>query len=347
MLSTAKAAGDVGLQMRALIEREFFKIFTAQEVSSSVPEVTARAIPVLEEAGDHLGLSKAWRLRGEVAVLAGHWGARVEALEHALEHARQVTDAREEATIVGLLAMALYFGPTPAEDAIARCKDLLAEVRERTIEAAIWSSLAGLLAMRGEFAEARQHWASAGELWEELGLEYRRAVRCTIGADIETLAGNLEAAEQELRWGYEFLERKGEKGMRVVVAAYLADTLCQAGRDDEAAAYADIVAELAAGDDVVPQALCRCVRAKLLARHGEPERAEDLAREATTMVENMDFPDLQALILLSLVEVLDAAGKAEESAEIVDRAQALYEKKGNVAAGRRMVSEVNTEGSPK
>jgi ATP/maltotriose-dependent transcriptional regulator MalT len=315
-------------------------------VSSSVPEVTARAIPILEESEDHLGLARAWRLRGEVAVLAGHWGARVEALERALEHARQATDPREEATLVGLLAMALYFGPTHAENAIARCTNLLAEVSEHTIEAAIWSSLAGLLAMRGDFEEARRLWRAAGERYEELGLGYRRAVRCTIGADIETLAGDDEAAEQELRQGYETLERMGEKGARVVVAAYLADTLCRTGRDDEAAEYADIVAELAAGDDVVPQALCRCVRAKLLARRGELDRAEEVAREAAAMVEGMDFPDLQALTLLSLAEVLDTVGKRAESAQTVNRAQALYERKGNVAAGRRMVSEINSEGSP-
>jgi class 3 adenylate cyclase/tetratricopeptide (TPR) repeat protein len=344
VLSTAKAAGDLRLEMRALIEREFFKVFTAQEVSSSVPEVTAQAIPVLEEAGDHLGLARAWRLRGEVAVLAGHWGARVEAVERALEHARHASDAREEATLVGLLAMALYFGPTPAGDAIARCTDLLEDVSGHSIEAAIWSSLAGLLAMRGDFVEARRLWAAAGEQFDELGLGYRRAVRSTIGADIETLAGDPDAAEQELRRGYETLERMGEKGARVVVAAYLADTLCRAGRDHEAAEYADIVAELAAADDVVPQALCRCVRAKLFARQGEADRAEELAREAVAMVEGMDFPDLQALTLLSLAEVLDAAGKEAESAEPVDRAQALYEKKGNVAAERRMVSETNTEG---
>jgi predicted ATPase len=345
-LSSAQEAGDERLEMRALIEREFFKIFTALEVSSSVPEVTARAIPILEESEDHLGLARAWRLRGEVAVLAGHWGARVEALERALEHARQATDPREEATLVGLLAMALYFGPTHAENAIARCTNLLAEVSEHTIEAAIWSSLAGLLAMRGDFEEARRLWRAAGERYEELGLGYRRAVRCTIGADIETLAGDDEAAEQELRQGYETLERMGEKGARVVVAAYLADTLCRTGRDDEAAEYADIVAELAAGDDVVPQALCRCVRAKLLARRGELDRAEEVAREAAAMVEGMDFPDLQALTLLSLAEVLDATGKGAESVEAVNRAQALYERKGNVAAGRRMVSEINSEGSP-
>ena len=93
-MSAAQAAGDDRLEMRALIEREFFKVFTAQEVSSSVPEVTARAMPVFEEAGDHLGLARAWRLRGEVAVLGGHWGARVETLERALEYARQAGDER-------------------------------------------------------------------------------------------------------------------------------------------------------------------------------------------------------------------------------------------------------------
>ena len=307
--------------------------------------MTARAIPVLEEAGDDLGLARAWRLRGEVAVLAGHWGARVEALERALEHARQATDAREEATLVGHCSRwrSTSARRRPRTRSLA-ASDLLAEVSEHTIEAAIWSSLAGLLAMRGDFTEARRLWGAAGERYEELGLGYRWAVRCTIGADIETLAGDPDAAEQELRRGYETLERMGEKGARVVVAAYLADTLCRAGRDDEAAEYAEIVAELAAGDDVVPQALCRCVRAKLFARRGEADRAEELAREATAMVEGMDFPDLQALTLRSLAEVLDAVGKGAESAEIVDRARALYERKGNVAAGRRMVSDINTDG---
>jgi hypothetical protein len=64
------------------------------------------------------------------------------------------------------------------------------------------------------------------------------------------------------------------------------------------------------------------------------------------MVEQMDFPDLQALTLLCLAEVLAAAGKEAKSAEIVARAQALYERKGNVAARRRIVTEVNTKGRP-
>jgi class 3 adenylate cyclase len=345
-LSAALAADDARLEARALIEREFFKIFAgSQEASSTIPEVTARAIPVLEEAGDDLGLARAWRLRGEVEVLAGHWGARAEALERALEHARLAADGREEATLVGLLVMALYFGPTSVEEAISRCERFLTEMSgERSIEAAIWSTLAGLVAMRADFDEARELWAAASNQFEELGLTYRRAVRAVIAADIETLAGDDEAAERELRWGYETLERMGEKGARAVVAAYLAESLSRRGRDDEAAGFAEIAATLAAGDDLVPQVLCRSVRAKVHARRGELDQAEELAREAAAMVEGTDFPDLQALTLLSLAEVLESTAKAEESARLIERAQEIYAKKGNIVAGRRIVPEVKTKG---
>ena len=247
----------------------------------------------------------------------------------------------------GMLVIALYFGPTPVEEGIARCRDFLAELSgERTIEAAIWSSLAGLLAMRGDFDEARKLWAEASEQYEELGLGYRKAVRSTIGADIEALAGDAEAAERELRWGYETLEQMGEKGARAVVAAFLAEALAGSGRDDEAGDFVEIAAELAADDDLVPQALYRSVRAKLLARSGNADKAEELAREAAAMVEDTDFLELQAITLLSLGEVLEAAGKGEESAGLIDRARKAYEQKGNFVAARRIVRKVNADGRP-
>jgi class 3 adenylate cyclase/tetratricopeptide (TPR) repeat protein len=345
-LSTALAAGDARLEARARIEREFFKLFAgSQEVSSTIPQVTKSAIPVLEEAGDDLGLARAWRLRGEVAVLAGRWGARAETLERALEHARAAADEREEATLIGLLAMAFYFGPTPVDEAISRCRAFLTEMNgESSLEAALSSILAGLLAMRGDFAEARKLWAAASDQFEELGLDYRRAVRSTIAADIEALTGHDEAAERELRSGYDTLEQMGETGARAVIAAYLADCLARMERDDEATRFAEIAADLAAPDDLVPQVVCRSVRAKVLARRGDDERARELGREAAGMVEMTDFPDLKAQTLLSLAEVLRLAGAAEEARSFVDQARALYTKKENIAAVRRMVQHVNSDG---
>jgi class 3 adenylate cyclase/tetratricopeptide (TPR) repeat protein len=345
-LTGAIAGGDAHVEARALIEGEFHKAFAGSaDASRTIPEVTARTIPALEEVGDNLGLARAWRLRSEVAVRAGHWGSRAEALERALEHARLAGDVREEATVIALLAVALYYGPTPVELAISRCEGFLTEVTgDRSVEAAVGNSLAGLRAMRGDFDEARKLWAAARKQYEELGLNFRRAARSAIAAAIETLAGDDEAAERELRWAYETLERMGETGARASIAAVLGETLYNEGRDDEAARFTEITEELAAADDLVPQALWRGVRAKVLARRGELDQAEDLAREAVALVENTDFPDLQAGTFLSLAEVLESAGKTEEAARLTDRARELYERKGNLVAARRMVRSMNTNG---
>jgi tetratricopeptide (TPR) repeat protein len=244
-----------------------------------------------------------------------------------------------------LLAVALYYGPTPVELAISRCEGFLTDVTgDRSVEAAVGNSLAGLRAMRGDFDEARKLWAAARKQYEELGLNFRRAARSAIAAAIETLAGDDEAAERELRWAYETLERMGEKGARASIAAVLGETLYNEGRDDEAARFTEITEELAAADDLVPQALLRSVRAKVLARRGELDQAEGLARDAVALVESTDFPDLQAGTFLSLAEVLESAGKTEEAARLTDRARELYERKGNVVAARRMVRSINTNG---
>ena len=338
------AAGNPELEARVDIEREFHMMFAgSEEVSRTIPEVTARAIPILEEAGDDVGLARAWRLRGEMAGLAAHWGERAEALERAVEHARLAGDLREEATLVAFLAFSLYYGPTPVEEAIARCERFLEEVTgDRSLEAAIENVLAGLRAMLGEFDEARRLWLRASSQYEELGLSFRRAARSLTAAGIEILADNYGAAERELRWAYETLETMGDKGVRAPIAAYLGEVLYAEGRLEEAERFAQIANDLAAADDVVPQALWRGVRARVLATRGELEEAEALGRQAAELVESTDFPDLQATTFLAVAEVLETAGKAEEAQEFVDAAQALYEQKGNLVAARRIVREANT-----
>src|SRR5262245_47201896 len=231
-VASAAAAGDARVESRALIEREFYKTFAGSEDATlTIPEVTARAIPILEEAGDHVGLARAWRLRSELEIRALHWGARSEALERALDHARQADDLQEQAFIVGGLAQSLYFGPTPVDDAIDRCAQFLEEGVEPELEAAIGSTLAGLHAMRGDFDRARELWAAADRLYESLHLSFRRAARSYIPASIETLAGDHAAAERELRSGYETLEQMGEKSLRTTIAAFLAEAIYRQGRD--------------------------------------------------------------------------------------------------------------------
>jgi tetratricopeptide (TPR) repeat protein len=78
------------------------------------------------------------------------------------------------------------------------------------------------------------------------------------------------------------------------------------------------------------------VRAKVLARRGEFEEAERLAREATARAASTDYLDLRARAAADLAEVLRLAGRPDESAAAVQEAIRLHEEKGNVAAAAQL-----------
>jgi predicted ATPase/class 3 adenylate cyclase len=339
-LAGAAASGDKRLELRTLIEREFFRTFTDPEGSTDgLLGVAETAIPLLEELEDELGLAKAWWLRSEADVIAGRWEARADALEHALEHARRGGDRRDESTLVALLAQALAYGPTPVSEAIRRCEELLAGLPDDVaVEAAISSTLAGLRAMQGAFDEARRLCARARELYEQIGPRYLRAAASLAPASVELLAGDAEAAARGLQATYDELEQMGERGMRSTIAAFLAQALVADGRYEEAEQLAEIGERTGSSADAVTQAVARGARASALARRGELADAERLAREAVAMSESTDFLDLQAGALLSLADVLRTAGRAREAAPQVEHARVLYTRKGNLVAARKAAS---------
>jgi tetratricopeptide (TPR) repeat protein len=315
-LGAARAAGDERLELRTLIEREFFRAFTSP--GSSVDEIVAvaeSAIPLLERLGDDLGLAKAWWLKSEVHVNACRWGARAENLERALEHAKRAGDKGEEATISALLAQALHYGPEPVPRAIERCEELLAGSGDSSLTAAITSTLAALRAMQGEFDEARRLWAEARSNYDDLGLRLRRAARSLIPAEIEFLAGNPDEAVAILRWAYEGLREMGTTPLMSTVAAFLADACAAAGQRDEAIRFAKISAEHAAAEDIVTQVMWRVALSRAT-------NAPALAAEAARLAAPTDYPDLKARALVALGEVAEA--------------RRIYEAKGNVAAVERL-----------
>ena len=336
-LESAAAAGDRRLELRTIIEREFFRTFTQPEGSALDDSAVAeQTIPLLEELGDDLGLAKAWWLKSEPDVNACRWGARAEALERALEHARRSGDAAEVATITSLHAQALYYGPTPVPDAIEQCEWYLAEHPEnRSLEASVTGVLAGLRAMQGDFDRARSLRARSRELHEELGQRLRIAATFTIlAAEIEELAGRPGEAASMLRWAYDTLDEMGATSATATIAAFLADALCLDGRYDEAEEFSRI-SEDAPESDVVTQVLWRTARARAVADR-DRKTAEALAREALARTRATDYPDLEARALISLAAVL---GEGEEASQLRKGALELYERKGNLAAATRLAIE--------
>jgi class 3 adenylate cyclase/tetratricopeptide (TPR) repeat protein len=339
-LAGAAAAGDKRLELRTLIEREFFRTFTNPESSTEeIVRIAEMAIPLLEELHDELGLAKAWWLRSEADVIAGRWAARAEALEQALHHAKSASDPREISTIIALLAQALEYGPTPVPEAIRRCEELRESVRDDAeVRAAIASTLAGLHAMQGHFDEARVLAEEGRVVYEELGLRYMRAARSLASGSIELLAGDPAAAVRELRWGYDELEKMGERGTRSTLAAFLAQALVEEGRYSDAIEFSKISEETGAAADVVTQAVWRSARAAALAQAGDSAAAEVLAAEAVELAEGTDFLELQGNTLLSLANVLLLTGQSEEAQPLVERARGAFERKGNTVAEAKAVA---------
>ena len=77
------------------------------------------------------------------------------------------------------------------------------------------------------------------------------------------------------------------------------------------------------------------MKAKVLARRGASEAAENLAGEAIAFIEDSDFIPVHAQALMDLEEVLRLAGRPSEGLPILDRAVRLWEQKGNVVAAAR------------
>ena len=168
-------------------------------------------------------------------------------------------------------------------------------------------------------------------------MRFALAGRAIIPAAIESFAGSPEAAERELRWGYDLLEEMGERELRSTIAAYLAQVLIEQGRDDEAERYSVFSESFAAADDFGSQVIWRAARAKIWARRGRLAEAEDLAREAVRLAAATDSLDMHGSSLLDLAEVLRIADRPEEAVPIVEDAFWLFEQKDNtVSAGRAL-----------
>ena len=118
----------------------------------------------------------------------------------------------------------------------------------------------------------------------------------------------------------------------------LARVLLELGRDDEAEQWLERGREMAPSEEPLPQILWRQARGKVLARRGELEEGERLAREAVALAEETDMLNAHADALIDLAEVLTLAG--QDALAELDRALALYERKGNLVMAERTRSRL-------
>jgi predicted ATPase/class 3 adenylate cyclase len=329
----AAATGDERAASHVLVQQQFLRLLRSEEGAlKEAARATARVIPVFEHHGDDLGLCHAWRLEAWIFWNKARAEAAAAAWERAAAHARRAGDRHGYYEILTWIASSLWFGPTPAAEAIRRCEAMREEVRESPVsEAAILRQLACLNAIMGRFAVARELLATSNATYADLGLTLYVA-SSDHEAVVEMLAGNPAAAEASVRAAYRLLDEMGERAFRSTIAASLAWVVLEQGRDEEAEALAETSARLAATGDLITQVYWRRVRARVLARRGEIRAAEALAREALAIAEATDFVNDRADALIDLSHVLEASRRCDEAVSAVSGALDLYELKGNVVA---------------
>ncbi len=332
-IRSARAVGDERLEAHGVVERLSLEIQV--ETAAATKRMRSRSDRIrrtFERHDDDLGLCKLWRLRGLVHWLEGNSAAADAAWGQAAEHGRQAGDRQKVSDIVLWLASSALLGPVPVRFAIRRCEALREEVAAN-IYARAWilHPLAALHAMERRFTVARRLLDESTAALSELG----RTLTSVAGqheAIVATLARDFAAAERCLRTGYEALAEMGEKAILSGTAADLADAIYAQGRYDEAERFTEITEAAAADDDVDSQISWRSVRGKILAKRGEIDEAERLAREAVLLAAQTDWLNEHAKALVDLGVVLREAARMEEADAAIRQGVMLYERKGNLAA---------------
>jgi class 3 adenylate cyclase/tetratricopeptide (TPR) repeat protein len=335
--AAAEEAPSERLRWRATLERSSLRSYVDTDVhADELLRIANKAIEVFEASGDELGLARAWLHVSEVHWLRCHCAEMEEALAHALIHAEHAGGRREIAGTLASLAPPTLVGPRPVEDAIRVCRDILERGRGSAgVESHANMVLAVLEAMTGRFEAARRRYRETASVLADRGLTTLLASVRMYPGMVELLSSDYEAAERELRLGYDELAAVGHSAYLSTTAAFLAKPLYELGRFDEALEMTRASEETASPDDIASHVVWRGTRAKLLARDGDPGAAE-LAREAVELVGETDLLNIAADAYADLAQTMRLLGHEEDTSAARDRALELYQAKGNLASAAAM-----------
>jgi tetratricopeptide (TPR) repeat protein len=225
----------------------------------------------------------------------------------------------------------------PAAAAVERWREISASTRISLGTRAFGDHFcAPVLAMTGDLDGARAMYRDAREVMAERGAEIPLYASTMMGAQVELLAGDPEAALELLTEGDRGLERRDETGYRSTVLFLIADALQVLGRTEEAIEATERAAAIAFADDTDSNAGWRSARARALADLGSFEEAERLAREALDILAETESLDTQSRSWSSLAYVLASAGRVDEALDAYRRSLEMLERKGNVVSAPRV-----------
>jgi class 3 adenylate cyclase/tetratricopeptide (TPR) repeat protein len=331
----AKVAGDRTGELCARLEESAFKLYIEpQAAGAELDAVIAEAMPEIEASGDDYALHILHFARSQSAHLRSQADEELVALDQLMFHAQRAEMPHLVAWFATGGVAARLYGSTPLPEMLAWIDGREAQFG-RDWRMTGWRAM--VAAWQGRFEKARLLQAEFHLAHEERGDLLDLGSNLSQNAVmLELLAGDPAAAAALAERGCRILEEAGERAWLSTGACYYAQALYELGRIDEADDWARKGLELGGSDDVTTQFLARQVQAKVLARRGQHAEGERIAREAIALADATDGLTFQGDALRDLAEVLELAGRSDETALALREALERYERKGALAPAERV-----------
>jgi tetratricopeptide (TPR) repeat protein len=260
----------------------------------------------------------------------------IELLTRARELAGAAGDLRAFDEATAMTAAALYFGPTPAGEAIDVCSELLADVRLTPLaRAMVTMCRAACQSMLGELDQAQEAAEVSERFLQDIGLPIWRSVTYERRGDTARMYGDAASAEAAYRTNFEILDEAGDQGHLSTAAANLAWALAKLDRLEEAERFARIGREMAAEDDVASQSGADAAWALVLSARGDLDGAIVAARRSTSVAADSDMYAVLGELHLNLAQILSKAGRNDDAIASAREALSFFERKGVVPAVAR------------
>jgi class 3 adenylate cyclase/tetratricopeptide (TPR) repeat protein len=295
-------------------------------------EATVQAwLAACAQAGDHAGQATALGFLAKVQFWLGRAAAADDLWLRVVEHASLAGDAREETEALVMRLILAMYGPLPVPVALKRCDEIADRPSASQFVRVMASIQRGVLeAMQGHTEQGRERVAQGRTRLQELGLAVRAEIMAQEAAIVEFMAGDAVAAEQLLRPAFDRLGEMGATAFQAGTAGALARASYAQHKIGETKQFAEFHAGRLGNDEFSGIGLA--MTALVAAHEGDDDTAVRLAREAVARVETSDWLVFHADRLVDLADVHALAGRRSDATSALDRADALYRRKGCEAA---------------
>jgi class 3 adenylate cyclase/tetratricopeptide (TPR) repeat protein len=330
----AKAAKDERLLARCGLERIQQRAQKAISLTDAFKDAQ-ETLNVLERLGDQEGVVSALTLIGTLTFWLGSNSDAQVYWRQALERAGEASP-RVVSHVRSWMLLTCAFGLTPVEETIRLCDATIAETTSKRLEAMALIVRGTSKAHAGRLEEGREEADEGRALLLELGHTITWAGTSVILADMELLVGSPERAGELLAGGHEILVASDEMGYQASLLSGLARVALALGRDEEALRRANEASAIASADDLEPHVNAQLVRARVLARRGDLEGADEELAKARSTIEALDHVILLMDLAGARTELARLAGRKAEQRDALEHAISAAEAKGYVVAVTRL-----------